>query len=80
MDGALEHRGVRHVELQPLLAQQAPGGGGFLAALFGEVHVHPAGEAVIQVPLALAMAQQYEFAGHCDGLRWGMRGACGPGL
>ncbi|MGE8281877.1 MAG: hypothetical protein ACN6O2_15775, partial [Stenotrophomonas sp.] len=35
-----------------------------------------AGEAVIEVPLALAMAQQHEFAGHCGVLRvWGRKTA-----
>jgi hypothetical protein len=33
-------------------------------ALLGDVHVHPAGEAVVEVPLALAVAQQDESGGH----------------
>ncbi|MNN46844.1 hypothetical protein D3C81_1612430 [compost metagenome] len=65
VDGALEHRGVGDVELQAFLAHQAAGGSRFPAPLLGQVDIHPAGEAVVQVPLALAMAQQYEFTGHC---------------
>src|SRR5690606_9451490 len=52
-------------ELQAFLAHQATGGGRFLAPLVGEFDIDPAGEAVVQVPLALAVARQYEFTGHC---------------
>lgn len=52
------------IELQPFVLHQPAGRHSFLAALVGEFHIHPAGETVVQIPLALAMAQQYEFAGH----------------
>jgi hypothetical protein len=63
VDRALEHRGVGDVELIALVAQQLAGGDGLVAARFGDVDVDPAGEAVFEVPLALAMTQQNEFAG-----------------
>ena len=59
-----------HVETQALLAHQAATGGGLGTALFAQVDVDPAGETVLEVPLALAVAQQDELAGH-----WGLREA-----
>ncbi len=63
-DGALEHRGVGHIEFEAGFLQQLAGLAGFLAALIGEVHVLPAGEAVFLVPDALAVADQYQFGAH----------------
>ena len=57
-DGALERGGIGHVEAQAFLAHQAAAGRGLGPALLGEVDVDPAGEAVLEVPLALAVAQQ----------------------
>lgn len=57
-DRALQHRGVGAIELQAFGGHQLATGLGFGAALFGEVDVDPAGEAIFEVPLALAMAQQ----------------------
>ena len=57
-----------HVETQALLANHLASGGGLGTALGGEVDIDPAGETVLEVPLALAMAQQDKLAGH-----WGLR-------
>ncbi len=65
VDGALQYGGMGDVELQAFLAHQATGGGRFATPLLGQVNIDPTGEAVVQVPLALAMAQQYESTGHC---------------
>ena len=62
--GTLEHRGVSHIELKAGFLQQLACGAGFLAALFGQIHVFPAGEAVFLVPYALAVADQYQFRAH----------------
>jgi hypothetical protein len=37
---------------------------GFVATLVGQVDVDPAGEEVLQVPLALAVAKQHEGVRH----------------
>src|SRR5690606_13368647 len=57
-DRAAQHRGVHDVGEQPLLAHQLAAADGLLAALLGQGHVHPAGEEVLGVPVALAVAQQ----------------------
>ncbi len=66
-DRAGEDRGEGLVELELRRAQQLAGAPGLPFALGRQVHVHPAGEAVLEVPLALAVAEQ-------DKVR---HGACG---
>jgi hypothetical protein len=60
-DSALQYRGISKVEFEALFLQQFAGLPRLLAPRFGEVHIGPAGEAVFQVPLALAMAHQNKF-------------------
>ena len=60
-NGALEHRGVGHVESIALGLQHHAGFVSFLASFVGEIHIGPAGEAILFVPIALAVAEQYEF-------------------
>ncbi len=45
---------------RPASAMSAPGRPGLLFSLGREIHVPPAGEAVLEVPLALAVAEQDE--------------------
>src|SRR6478609_10706586 len=65
-DGALQQRGVGVIETDARGLQFTAGLAGFLPALVGKVDIVPPGEQVGDVPQALAMAQQDEFAGH----RW----------
>src|SRR5699024_2544378 len=46
------------------LLHQVAARDGLRAALRGEVDAHPAGEQVLGVPVALAVAEQYECVGH----------------
>ena len=55
-----EERGVGHLRQDPLVSEQPPRLARFLLAGGGEVNVPPAREAVLQVPEALAMADQYK--------------------
>src|SRR4051794_32932474 len=48
------------VEIEPLIAQQAPGGSGLVDPGWRQVDIPPAGEAVLQVPLRLAVPQENE--------------------
>ena len=75
VDGALEHRGVAHVEVEALLGEGAPAVCGLAAAGVGEVDVGPAGEEVELVPLALAVADEHE----AHGVRAGGLGVCHGG-
>src|SRR3954453_5368562 len=59
-DGALQDRGVGEVEAQALGLQEAPGEARLLDAALAEVDVDPAGEAVLLVPVALAVAHHHE--------------------
>jgi hypothetical protein len=56
LDGALEQRGVRDIEREPLARDELAGVLGLAHAGLAERHVDPAGEAVFAVPLALAVA------------------------
>src|SRR5512133_1004204 len=60
-DGALEDRRVGYVEGVALLLQDLAAFLGFLATLLGEIDVRPAGEAVLLVPRAFAVADENEF-------------------
>jgi len=66
-DGAFQHRGERDVERDALGPEQLAGLLGLDESLRREVHVDPAREQVLEVPDALAVAQQDEFAGAHDG-------------
>src|SRR3954451_20770171 len=59
-DGALQDRGVGEVEAQALGLQEAPREARMLDAALAEVDVDPAGEAVLLVPVALAVAHHNE--------------------
>src|SRR3546814_20016728 len=63
-DRAFEHGGVRGIEHQAFFAHQLAGVDGFLLTRLGNVDIDPASEAVVAIPLALAVAHQHEFAGH----------------
>jgi hypothetical protein len=56
--------GVQHLGQQPGLHQQLTAALRLAAALVVQVDVHPAGEQVLRVPLALAVAQQDQRRGH----------------
>ena len=63
---ALERRGEGDVEGEPLRLELAAGLARFLDALLGQADVAPAGEQVLQVPVALAVAHEHEKpVGHC---------------
>ena len=57
---ALQRRGVGDVEREALRLELAPGRARFGDALVGEVDIAPAGEQVVQVPFALAVAHEHE--------------------
>lgn len=58
-------RGEGRIEMQPFRLQRLTGALGFQHALLGQVGIPPAGEQVLQVPLALAMAHEHKNAfGH----------------
>jgi hypothetical protein len=59
-DRAPQHRRVYHVRQQVLVAQQLAAPAGLVLAPRRQVHVDPAGEQVLRVPLALAVAEQHE--------------------
>ncbi len=66
-NGAGQNRGEGLVEFDPSRLQKLSGLAGFFLALGRQIDVHPSGEAVLEVPLALAVADQDKL-GH---------GACG---
>ena len=59
-DGPGQHGGVGHVHAEARLGEERSGRAGLLFPLSGQIHVPPAGEAVLEVPLALAVAEQHE--------------------
>ncbi len=63
-DGALEHRRVGDVEAHPHVREVAAGACGLCSAGIRQVDVRPAGEKILQVPDALTVAAEHEFAGH----------------
>jgi hypothetical protein len=67
-DRAGEKRGVSHVEIQPGFGHGDAGLGGFGQALVGQGHIVPAGEEVLLIPRALAVAEDDEGAGHATNL------------
>ena len=62
--GAGEFAGEGGVEAEALGLQLAAGGFRLLDAFLGQIRVLPAGEEVLQVPFALAVADEDENAGH----------------
>ena len=57
-------RGVQDVGQQVVLGQQLAAADGLGPALVVEVNVHPAGEQVLRVPFAVAVAQQDQLVSH----------------
>src|SRR5215472_1790427 len=57
---ARQHRGEREVERQPFRLQLTSGFLRLGNALFGEIRILPACEQVLQIPFALAVAQQHK--------------------
>jgi hypothetical protein len=62
-DRAAQQRGVQHGRFDAVLGQQLPAAPGLRLAGLGQVHVHPAGEQVLQVPVALAVPEQDQGGG-----------------
>ena len=61
LDGPLQTRGVEDVESVPGLAEQPARAVGLLAPLGREVDIGPPGEAIFEVPGALAVPQENEL-------------------
>ena len=57
---ALERRGEGDIEHDALALELAPGLARFRDALLGQVDVTPAGEQVLQVPVALAVPHEHK--------------------
>ena len=74
-DGPLLQRRVHDVGQQVVLDEQRAAAHGLGHALLGEVDVDPAGEQVLLVPVALAVAEQHERADHRGDRRWSGREA-----
>ncbi|GAP59238.1 hypothetical protein AHiyo1_24920 [Arthrobacter sp. Hiyo1] len=64
VDGPLEQGRVQDVRENVVLDQKLSAAGCFLAALVVQVDVHPAGEQVLGVPVAVAVAQQNQLVSH----------------
>src|SRR5664280_1442292 len=65
-DRARQERGVETVEAESLCLEQSSGGVRLLDAFRREADVHPSGEAVLEVPRALAVADEDEFVLQCQ--------------
>ena len=61
LNRALESRRVDHIEHEARLEQQHARAPGLFPSLGGQVDVGPTREAVLQIPGALAMAQQNQL-------------------
>ena len=61
-DRALQHRGEGAVKAQPCGLEFLSGLPSFFFALGRKRHLHPAGEAVLQVPERFAVAQQHQIS------------------
>ena len=70
LDGAGQHRGVQHVGLEAGIAEQLARPLGLGDAGLAETHVDPAGEQVLLVPFAAAVAQEDQGigSGHASNL------------
>ena len=61
---ALEHRGEGDIDIVIEILQQSSGFLCLVATLLGQVHVHPSGEKVFQVPFALTVSAKHQFSRH----------------
>ena len=59
LHGALQIGSICDIKVKTILLEQSSGGESLLLALLSQVNVGPTGEAVFHVPLALAVAYQY---------------------
>ena len=55
-DGSPQHRGKGDIEIKAFFEQQLAGRMGLGTAFFGEVNIGPAGEPILEIPLAFAVA------------------------
>ena len=68
-DRSDEHRGVNDVDLNPRLGPKQPAGLPSLGfAALAQVHVLPAGEPVLGIPRALAVAEDHKLRHTCPTL------------
>src|SRR5207245_2053239 len=58
---ALEHGSVGNIEAVAFLAEQLASRDGFCLAVFGQIHIGPAGKAVFLIPRGFTMAHQYDL-------------------
>ncbi len=72
-----QHRGEGAVDLHPGLGDELAAAAGLGLSGWGKIHVHPAGEAVLEIPLALAVAEQDERRHGCAAKVWSQ---CRQGL
>src|SRR5215469_12360833 len=63
-DGALQHRGEGNVGAEVLLDELLAGLDRFESALRRQIDIRPAGEQILDVPDALAVADQNQLSGH----------------
>ena len=59
LHGALQIGSICDIKVKTILFEQFSGGESLLLALLSQVNVGPTGKAVLHVPLALAVAYQY---------------------
>src|SRR5205823_11853985 len=78
-NGALQHRSERHIERVAFLLQNLRAFFSLLPALFGKVHVRPAGEPVFLVPRAFAVANHHQL-NHWRNVSLPGKRAAGPSL
>src|SRR5690606_18109309 len=80
-NGAAKERGVDDVRRNSRVTQEVTAAKGFVGALVGQRDIDPAGEEVLGVPVALAVAEQDKGVGHGAILSHGdgdRRGTCDP--
>jgi hypothetical protein len=58
-NGTFENRCVRHIEFVAEILEQFSRGDGLRDAFFRQVDVVPAGEQILEVPVALAVTTKY---------------------
>ena len=63
---------MQHIVMQVMLCEKYTTPFRFFATRLGEINVHPPGEEVLGVPIALTMSQQDE------GRLWGVHGSMVP--
>src|SRR5436190_12908434 len=67
-DGALQDRSVGYIEHVSFPLQHLPAFARLLTAFFRQIDIRPAGEAILLVPITLAVADQYQLS-HAQSLR-----------